>query len=234
MSHDDPAEDETARLRRVYGAYAADDATQRRWDRTQPGNRQILQERAALLAEAVRGDEATTVDLGCGDGDVLAEVLAGTGGRGIGVDLLEPRLGVARQRHPDLAFVVANGSALPLDDACVDLLLAFTVFSSIRDGAVAAAVAAEIRRVVRPGGRVVWYDLRRSNPRNPEVRAVTEDELAALFPGWSRSMVTCTVLPPLARRAARVSPRSYRLLARIPALRTHHFAVLEPPSTGGR
>ncbi len=83
-----------------------------------------------------------------------------------------------------------------------------------------------------PDGRVVWYDLRRDNPRNREVRGVPEPVIGRLFPGWSRSLRTCTVLPPLARRAARVSPRSYDLLGRVPALRTHHFGVLSAPDPG--
>ncbi|MGZ4785224.1 MAG: hypothetical protein ACXV5S_06105, partial [Acidimicrobiales bacterium] len=58
---------------------------------------------------------------------------------------------------------------------------------------------------------------------------ISEAAVSRWFPGWSRSMRTCTVLPPLARRAARVSPRSYALLGRIPALRTHHFGVLSAP-----
>jgi SAM-dependent methyltransferase len=234
---DQPAEDETTRLRRVYDAYAADDATRARWDPEQPGNRRILAERDALLRDALaragRGVDAprTIVDLGCGDGDVLASVLErdAAPGVGLGVDLLEGRLRSARARHPELALVAADGAALPLATGGVDLMLVFTVFSSILDRCLADAVAAEIRRVVRPGGRVVWYDLRRDNPRNPEVRGIPASEVARLFPGWSRSMRTCTLLPPLARRAAGVWPGSYDLLVRVPVLRTHHFGVLSAP-----
>ncbi len=240
----EPAEDETTRLRRVYDAYAADDEVQARWDPEQPGNRLILAEREALLRDALvpitdpgRGQPRTIVDLGCGDGQVLGWVLgqAGASTVGLGVDLLESRLRSARTRHPELALVAADGTALPLAAATVDLMVVFTVFSSILDARLADAVAGEIRRVVRPGGRVVWYDLRRDNPRNPEVRAISDREVARLFPGWSRSMRTCTVLPPLARRAAGMWPGSYRLLARVPALRTHHFGVLTAPgaTSGG-
>ena len=235
----DPAEDETTRLRRVYGNYASDDAVRSRWDPDQPGNRLILAERDGLLREALDrirasrvGHEGpcTIVDLGCGEGHVLASIIApDPDASGVGIDLLERRLHLARAQHPKLPLVAANGTALPLADATVDVMVVFTVFSSILDPSMAGGVAAEVRRVVRPGGRVVWYDLRRDNPRNPEVHGVSAADLAQLFPGWIASLRSCTLLPPLARRAATVSPRSYGVLARVPMLRSHLFGVLRRP-----
>jgi len=236
----DPAEDETTRLRRVYGAYAADDASQARWDPGQPGNRLILAERDTLLREALRlarpsptigGAPCTIVDLGCGNGQVLASLVdtdpAST--HRLGIDLLESRLRVAGSSHPGLSFVAANGTALPLADATVDIMVVFTVFSSILDPGMATQVAAEVRRAMKPSGHVIWYDLRRGNPRNPEVRGVSADDIAALFPGWSAALRGCTVLPPLARRAARLTPRTYDVLRRVPILRSHLFGVLRAP-----
>jgi ubiquinone/menaquinone biosynthesis C-methylase UbiE len=241
-----PPEDEPTRLRRVYGAYVADDANRARWDPEQPGNRLILAERDGLLRDALRHDidaapgQATTiVDLGCGTGDVLATLVDAEGSSrvGVGIDLLEDRLREARARRPDLALLAANGTALPLADDTVDVMVVFTVFSSILDRSTADEVAAEVRRVVRPAGRVIWYDLRRDNPRNREVRGLAAADIAELFPGWASSLRTCTVLPPLARRAAQITPRSYRALSRVPVLRSHHFGVLHAPAvdrTGGR
>ena len=237
----DPVEDETERIRRVYDGYASDEGTRARWDPEDPGNRLMLAERDRLLdgalAQVVAGATAghgppVIVDLGCGDGRVLVAAMAAAPGAwaGLGIDLLETRLRVARATHAALPLVVANGAALPLADRSVDAVVAFTVFSSIRDPAVAAGVAAEIARAVRPAGHVIWYDLRRDNPRNAEVHGVSAGEVARLFPGWSVSLRTCTVAPPLARRAARLSTRSYDLLARIPALRSHHFGVLTAPA----
>lgn len=239
----DPVEDEAGRLRRVYEGYASDEATLARWDPNDPGNRLMLAERdhllhgalAQLAAATTRGDRPPAlVDLGCGDGRVLAAALAVAPDAwvGLGLDLLEGRLRDARAARGALPLVVANGAALPLADASVHVVMAFTVFSSIRDPAVAAQVASEIARTVRPAGHVIWYDLRRDNPRNAEVHGVSAGDIARLFSGWSISLQTCTVLPPLARRAARLSTRSYGILARIPPLRSHHFGVLTAPVAG--
>jgi ubiquinone/menaquinone biosynthesis C-methylase UbiE len=241
----DPAEDETDRLRRVYDGYASDAATQARWDPTDPGNRLMLAERDDLLVGALaritstapdRPGPATLVELGCGDGRVLVAALGGDPGAwsAIGIDLLEARVRRAREAHAGLALVVANGTALPLPDDSVDVMVAFTLFSSILDQGMARSVAAEMARTMRGGGSVVWYDLRRDNPRNAEVRGMTRDDIAALFPGWSMQLRTCTVLPPLARRVARVAPGAYGLLAKVPALRSHQFGVLRAPVAQGR
>ena len=227
--------DEVARIKGVYGGYARDGRSADRWDPAQPGNRAILDERRRSTAGVVRdlgGDRRAlrVLDLGSGDGDALAEVrtMLAPGRAAVGVDLLEDRLVRSRRRHPDLAVAAANGAALPFPDDTFDLISVFTVFSSILDGGLAAAVAAEVGRVLAPTGAVVWYDLRRDNPRNRAVRGLPRPAVQALFPGWSVDLEPCTVLPPLVRRTVPVMAGSYALLARVPGLRTHLFGLLRP------
>lgn len=227
--------DEVARIRDVYDGYAHDGRSGRRWDPDQPGNRAILDERGRRTDHAIgelmagRGP-VRAVDLGSGDGDALAALppLLPAGSAALGVDLLEARLVTSVRRHPELAVVAANGAALPFPTATVDVVTAFTVFSSILDAGLAAAMAAEIGRVLAPGGAVVWYDLRRDNPRNRAVRGLPVPAVRALFPGWRVELDPCTVLPPLVRRTVPLFAGSYVLLGRVPPLRTHLFGVLRP------
>lgn len=219
------------RLRAVYDGYDRDDAARRRWDPANPGNRAIHAERTARIAVLTDPLAYPVLDVGCGTGQVLEE-LAGKSGRPpvrIGVDLVADRLVQARARVPDVALVQAEGSALPFTDGAVGTALAFTLFSSLLDEGLARAVAAEVARVVRPGGTLLWYDLRRRNPRNPEVRPWSVPEIAVLFPGWEIDLAPITVLPPLARRLGPFTRLAYPALAPVRPLTTHLIGVLRRP-----
>lgn len=230
--------DEVARLRRVYDGYEAAGRMHGLWAPQHPGNRAMHAERDRLLARLLtRTGHAPLahrriLDLGCGDGDVLASLrrLGAEPARSFGADVRFAALAAAHAHHPQLGLACADGTRLPVRDVGVDCVLAFTVFSSILDDAVARAVAAEIRRVLRPGGVLVWYDFRIGNPGNPNVRGVSRRALAALFPGWRMHLRRVTLLPPLARRLGTATPWLYPLLAALPPLRTHWLGVLERPA----
>ena len=186
-----------------------------------------------LLAASGRlplGDRRV-LDLGCGDGAVLAG-LARCGARQdrlVGLDLRPDALAAARARCPESAFALASGTALPHPDASFDVILAFTLFSSILDDRIAGGVAREVGRVLRPGGALVWYDVRVSNPHNPAVRGMPRRRLLALFPGWRATLRPVTLLPPVARRLGRLTRVAYPALAALPQLRTHWVGLLERP-----
>lgn len=230
-------EHEAERLRRVYATYRAGGRETRLWAPGLPGNRAMAAERHRVLGDLLRGAGLlplagrTIVEVGCGSGDVLAGLQAfGARPRDLhGVDLLPDRIAEARAAHPDIDFALANAERLPVPDASADVVLAFTVFSSILDPAMAARVAGEMRRILRPDGAVVWYDFRWNNPRNPHVRGLGRRAVRALLPGFEGHWRSLTLLPPLARRLGRATPRAYPLLAAIPALRTHWLAVLRRP-----
>src|SRR5262249_61904353 len=107
--------------------------------------------------------------------------------------------------------------------------LRFPLFTSILDAGVAGRVADEVRRVLRPGGALLWYDFRVANPWNPHVRAMSRRSVRELFPGWPATFRPVTLLPPLARRLHSLTPVLYPVLATLPPLRTHWAALLERP-----
>ncbi|GAA2751934.1 putative RNA methyltransferase [Kitasatospora cinereorecta] len=107
---------------------------------------------ADALAEAARGAGTAggglVADLGAGTGHYLAQVLTALGGErpGAALDISKYALRRAAKAHPRIGAVVCDAwRPLPLLDGSADLLL--NVFAP-RNGP-------EIRRVLRPGGRLL-------------------------------------------------------------------------------
>ncbi len=123
--------------------------------------RDILRRRA-LVREAVGAQPRERIlDVGCGPGFYLAELLEQVGPRGsmVGVDVSPQMLAVAARRcaaHANVAFHEAPATALPVGDASFDAALSVQVFEYVAD---TQAALAEIHRALRPGGRVVIWDV---------------------------------------------------------------------------
>lgn len=144
----------------------------------------------------------TVLDLGSGTGR-FTPALAGTfGGPVYGVEPSGRMREVAEEHaeNPAVTYLDGSAEAIPLPDACCDLVLMFLVLHHVRDQ---AAAAAEIARVLRPGGRLLirsafperlpellWYDY------FPGARTVDEqvfprmDHTIDLFTGAGLRFVT--------------------------------------------
>lgn len=196
--------------------------------------RERQQAMAALLQAHGRAGWAglDIVEVGCGAGGNLQELisLGADPARLMGNDLLEDRLAQARARLP-AAVRLAGGDAcaLPIAPASVDIVLQFTVFSSILDRGLQERLAAAMWRWLRPGGAVLWYDFVVDNPANRDVRGVPRARTQALFPGARIDARRITLAPPLARRLVKLHPALYGLFNRIPLLRTHDLSWIAKP-----
>jgi len=230
----DPAERaEADRVARVYYEYRADPRKARTWDSSNRGNRAMRDEVAHLVltrVAAVGGGERLIVDVGCGTGWWLARIAAaGVPARRLaGVDLLEQRVRVARERLPGARIERAAAGGLPFADASADVVSFFTVLSAMPSAAAGAQALAEAARIVAPGGTVVVWEPRVPT-RNPHTRLVRLSEVRAAL-GDDLMVRSVTVAPPLARRAG----RWYAALARVPALRTHRLVLAQPESSSHR
>ncbi|MCP9488887.1 MAG: methyltransferase domain-containing protein [Solirubrobacteraceae bacterium MAG38_C4-C5] len=117
--------------------------------------------------------------------------------------------------------------ALPFEDARFDLVLLLTVLSSLRGAWDVARALGEAARVTAPGGTVVVWEPRMPT-RNRATRLVRVDDVATVLgPGVSSRPIT--LLPPLARRLGRATPRLYPALARLPPLRSHRLMEWRRP-----
>ncbi len=230
-------EGEEARIRLAYVRYDLDRRERAKRDHTNPGNRAIERERDQLLRMTAQRSgmlplgARRLLEVGCGSGEILGR-LAAWGAEPeqmVGVDLLETRIAGARLAHPRIHFETVHAGPLPFPNRSFDFGIACTLFSSILDDDVAADLASEIRRVLKPGARILWYDSRYSNPGNPDVRGVTQADLRQLFPGATLDLRTVTVLPPLVRRLGPLTDPAYNVLRLAPPLRIRYLGVITLP-----
>jgi demethylmenaquinone methyltransferase/2-methoxy-6-polyprenyl-1,4-benzoquinol methylase len=115
--------------------------------------------RATVKAVVHPGDDV--LDAACGTGD-LAIIAAKAGATVTGLDFSERMLERARHKAPDLEWVRGDLLALPFPDASFDVA---TVGFGVRNVADLAGAIAELRRVIRPGGRLAVLEITR--PRGP-------------------------------------------------------------------
>ncbi|HEY4740923.1 MAG TPA: class I SAM-dependent methyltransferase [Candidatus Acidoferrales bacterium] len=172
--------------------------------------------------------EARILDVGCGDGRwfrVLGEFGAQPQNLS-GIDLLPERIELARQLcSPLTTLICGDASTLPFADSSFDILLSFTAFSSIQDPALKSSLAAEMLRVLHPGGFILWYDFCVNNPRNFDVSGIPRREVERLFSGRRVELERITLAPPLARLLAWSNPL-LKALSSARFLCTHYFGSI--------
>lgn len=228
--------DELGRLRADY-AWQDDAARREKYSLFNAGQLFLIQQRQRAVLELLRREKLAPLagqrilELGCGSGGVLREFLwYGAAPASLhGAELLDWRLAEAKTATPQLPLVNADGQRLPYRDACFDLVAQYTVFSSILDAQVKRRVAAEMRRVVRPAGLILWYDFW-INPLNAQTRGLRKAEIRALFPGCQFAFRRITLAAPLARWCAPYSWLACYLLERLRLFNTHYLVAIRPLS----
>ena len=110
-----------------------------------------------LTAEAVVRESDKVLDACCGTGD-LAIAAARAGGTVTGLDFSEPMLARARKKAPDLEWICGDLMALPFEDESFD---SATVGFGVRNVDELQSALAELRRVLRPAGRVGILEITR-------------------------------------------------------------------------
>ena len=165
----DPVTDEYSRLAERYD---------RRWSVYIRATVAETARRAAVCpGEAV-------LDVGCGTGALLRAILDGTPGVTIaGIDPCGEMLAVARKKLPGGSDLRESGAeSLPFPDGSFDVVVSTSAFHYFR---APAAALAEMKRVLKPGGRIVITD-------------------------WCHDYFTCRLCDFVLRRFNRAHFRTYR------------------------
>jgi SAM-dependent methyltransferase len=201
-----------------------------------------LRAMSSLLAAHGLGPQALAqariLEIGCGAGGNLADLirLGADPARCAGMDLLPERIELARAALP-VAVRLRQGdvagddlAALGLGDGPQDrhdLVLLFTVLSSVLDAQVRRRVVERAWQQVAPQGALLVYDFAVNNPRNAAVRSVPVEELFEACPeARVREVRRLTLAPPLARCVCRWHPAAYSWFNALPWLRTHRLVWL--------
>lgn len=118
--------------------------------------------RRRLVREALAAAPGEQIlDVGCGPGFYVAELAEEVGDTGsvVGIDASADMLAVAARRsegRPNVAFHEADATSLPVEDGRFDAVVSVQVLEYVPD---ADRALAEMHRALRPGGRVVVWDV---------------------------------------------------------------------------
>jgi len=115
------------------------------------GRRKILKSFVADICRRVTDRRPRILDVGCGTGANL--LMLSQFGDAEGVDISEDALAFCRERGLEKVKLGA-GEALPYDDGTFDLVTGLDVVEHMDDD---LAGLREMRRVLRPGGRVLLF-----------------------------------------------------------------------------
>ncbi|MHC4916721.1 MAG: class I SAM-dependent methyltransferase [Planctomycetota bacterium] len=200
------------------------------------------QDRELLWALGWAGVDATSLaglrifEVGCGDGAILRSLVRWGAAPELcaGADIRQEAVDEARRLVPNVRTYRADCVSTDEPPDSHDLVVQVTMFSSVLDPERRKAIAAEMVRITRPGGFILWYDLRYDNPSNPDVTGIRWRELSGLFPGCDCIVRRAALLvPPIARRLSRVSRVACDLLYLLPFLRGHWLGVFRTRERAG-
>ena len=108
----------------------------------------------------------SVLDVGCGTGDVTipAKIRTGTDGHAYGIDPAPEMIAVARskaaRKRLEIDFRLGVIEALPFPDSSMDVVTSSLMIHHLPDELKMHGLA-EIRRVLKPGGRLLIFDFMR-------------------------------------------------------------------------
>ena len=164
------------------------------------------------------------LEIGCGTGQNLLQFikLGISPNHIVGNELLPERVEQAKIILPGSVKII-EGDALKADfpEEYFDIVFQSMVFSSILNDEFRIALANKMWKLIKPGGGILWYDFTFNNPKNPNVKGVTFNELKKLFPDSKIKKWRLTLAPPICRIITQIHPSLYNIVNFFPFFRTH-------------
>jgi ubiquinone/menaquinone biosynthesis C-methylase UbiE len=164
---------------------------------------------------------ASVLDVGCGAGCDIHELarLHYDPARVTGIDVLPERIEAAKKLWPQSRFIHGDASRTEFADGSFDLVFESTMFATLPDDVLSAAIAREMIRVCRPGGYLLLVDWRTPKFGDANYKALTRRRMADLFAvgGETNVVRVCrgSLVPPLGRCLSTWLPSAYFAVAAI-------------------
>lgn len=126
--------------------------------------------------------ECRLLDIGCGRGRVLGWYHA-AGIRSIeAIELIQNRAQQAAELQPFAKIRQASMDQLPYADKTFDVVSQVLSFSSCLDEELKRRASKEMLRVLKPGGRILWADLRPGKGMRNYLKGINVKDLRSYFP----------------------------------------------------
>lgn len=131
-----------------------------------------------LLVQHGLGQDGYLIDVGCGSGRLARPLSGYLRGRYLGIDVVPSLVEHAQERagRPDWRFEVTEGFSIPEEAERADMVCFFSVFTHLRHEETYHYLR-EAKRVLRPGGKIVFSFLEFPNPHN---WPIFENDLATI------------------------------------------------------
>ena len=173
------------------------------------------------------------LDMGCGSGNFLLRCRNEWGQKSAplaGIDLMESRIENLKRKAPFLDVHTGSADELPWDDNLFDLAHQSMLFSSVLDEKLRRDIAREMQRIIKPGGRVLWYDFI-WNPMNKSSVGIPFSLVRSYFPDWViEQHRRITLPPPIARPLLRISESLVTVLEACRIFNCFELILLRKPA----
>ena len=157
---------------------------------------------------------AKALDVGCGGGGDLFQLFRmGYRPENVsGIDIQIDRITEGRMLYPQVNLIAGDATQMPFYDASFDLVFESTMFATLPDDVISAAIASEMLRVSHSDSYIVLLDWRTPKPRDPNYKALGMKRLKSLF-----KVGTATEIAGIAKGAL-VPPVGRFLSSKMPCL----------------
>ena len=113
-----------------------------------------------LRRENINLSACDVLEVGCGTGHILQRFLEFGARTATGIDLMPNRIEEGDKSYPRLKLSQGDASHLPFESNQFDLVMQFMCLSSVLDSNMRKQIANEMWRVLKPGGNILFYDMK--------------------------------------------------------------------------